>query len=128
LGELEDDQNETHLPEKPNRYHVGDNLNSRFWRFVPMEILPAKRQNNACQNNVHRIMHYISLCLFIHNNGNLCVPIVNHYSYEHQNSIPMQISPIVLTLASTTLDRTQNGAMCINVQRLMTNLYGAKIA
>jgi hypothetical protein len=43
---------------------------------------------------------------FIHN-GNLCVPIVNHYSYENQKSIPMQISPIVLTLASTS-DLRQN--------------------
>jgi hypothetical protein len=37
----------------------------------------------------------------------ICVPIVNHYSYENQNSIPMQISPIVLTLASTS-DLRQN--------------------
>ena len=37
----------------------------------------------------------------------ICVPIVNHYCYENQNSIPMQISPIVLTLASTS-DLRQN--------------------
>ncbi len=59
----------------------------------------------------------------------ICVPIVNHYSYENQNSIPMQISPIVLTLASTSdLRQNTKRGMCINVERLMTNLYGAKIA